>query len=334
MAIAPLIPEGGLSVGLILLAVACVFLLALNKAWQWTIGAMLRALADMVSSLPHVTILGHKVPPWDALAGGFGSIDSYVLAGIGAGITWTEKGLHAVLGAMSWLLQETADQLAGLAEDTAKALEWVKHVAIPTATNAATEGILRRLRLLEAEVEALLSRPVAAVHTTVRVLAPGLAHVEGQLKALEAKVASIGAAAPSIAITPDVTRPRVPALPGVKDIYNGLDSLWKDVKRIGKVVTPAGIVGLVAGSVLSTMHLSWLKCGNWQRFGKQVCGTNPDALAALLTGLISVFGTLSIVKFAEDVQGLTGTASDEVASFWRATSPGPGGDRVLGQKSA
>ena len=64
MALAPVAPEAGLSLGLILVALACLFLLALNKAWRFSVGAMLDALSGAISNLPHVTVVGVKVPPW------------------------------------------------------------------------------------------------------------------------------------------------------------------------------------------------------------------------------------------------------------------------------
>lgn len=334
MALAPAGPEAGLSLGLILLGAACVFLLALNKVYRFTVGALLASMALMVAALPKVTVFGQQVPPWDALAKGITDLNNYVLEGIGSGIQWTEKGLHALVGAMTWLLQETADQVAGLAEDTARAFDWVKRSALPVAINAALLGPRAAISLLQSQVGQLLLHPVHAVRTTVRVIAPGLQALEGKVSALEARVAAIGAAAPAAIpqILPPISVPKPAAIPG--EISSGLDSLWKRVRGFGRTLTPAGIVGLVAGATLAQLGLSWLKCGNVGKVGKRVCGLNAGVLDSLLAGLVVVFGTIGLVKFAEDVQGVTEAFSGDVAEFWRATAPGPGGDRVLGQKGA
>jgi hypothetical protein len=316
---------------LILLAIACVFLLALNRAYQFTLGALLSSMADMVSSLPHVTILGHHVPPWNALANGITELNNYVLQAIGAGIQQTEKGMHAVIGAMTWLLQETAEQVAGLAEDTARGFNTVKKYLVPSQIRAALAHPLRELDHLAARTQTIVKYPTTIVHKTVSVIQPGLKALEGKVDALEAKVASIGAAAPTVISGAGIglTLPKPAAIPG--DITRGLDSLWKESKRVAKVLTPAGIVGLVAGSVLARMGLSWLKCGNVEKTGKRICGLNTGILDSLLAGLVAVFGTIGLVTFAEDVQKVTATFTDDVAGFWRADAPGPGGDRALGQ---
>jgi hypothetical protein len=316
MGLAPVAPEAGLSVGLILLAVACVFLLALNKVYKFSVGALLSAMADMVSSLPHVSILGHKVPPWDALANGITELDNYVLQGIGAGIQWTEGGLHAVLGAMTWLLQETADQVAGLAEDTYKAFNTVKRYLIPALIGAAIAKIHPQLTYVTQKVKNVITHPVQAVHTTVRVIAPGLKALEGKVSALEAKVAAIGAAAPAIVTSPpiSITIPRPTAIPG--DITKGIDSLWKRVRGIGKTLTPTGIVALVAGAT-GLLGLSWGRCAKANKLGKNVCGLNDDLLEGLLASTVVVASSISIVEFAKACQAFEPTVEAGLRFFVR-----------------
>ena len=48
---APVAPEAGLSLGIILVAIACLFLLALNKAWRFTVGVLLEQAAAAFNSL-------------------------------------------------------------------------------------------------------------------------------------------------------------------------------------------------------------------------------------------------------------------------------------------
>jgi hypothetical protein len=329
--LAPVAPEAGLSVGLILLALACVGLLALNKAYKFTIGALIDSMASMFDSLTiHIPVIGKHVG-LGFIGDALHSLDNYVLEGIGAGIQQTEKGMHAVIGAMTWLLQETADQVAGLAEDTAKAFDYTKRILVPSLLGVALAPIVKELAHLGARTRTIILHPTTIVHKTVSVIQPGLKALEGKVDALEAKVASIGAAAPTIISGAGIglTLPKPAAIPG--DITRGLDSLWKESKRVAKVLTPAGIVGLVAGSVLARMGLSWLKCGNVDKVGKRVCKLNPGILDSLLAGLVAVFGTIGLVKFAEDVSGFMDEFSDDVTAFWRADGKGPGGDRALGQ---
>jgi hypothetical protein len=314
--LAPAAPEAGLSVGLILLAVACVFLLALNKVWKFSVGALLSAMADMVSSLPHVTILGQKVPPWDALASGITELDNYVLEAIGVGIQQTERGLHALIGAMTWLLQETADQVAGLAEDTAKAFDYMKRILIPALLGVALAPIVREIAHLGARTKTIVLHPTTIVHKVVQVVTPGLKALEGKVSALEAKVAAIGAAAPAIVTAPAIAipLPKPSAIPG--DITKGLDSLWKRVRGIGKTLTPTGIVALVAGAT-GLLGLSWGRCAKASKLGKNVCGMNDDLLEGLLASTLVVASSISVVEFAKACQAFTPTVEDGLRFFVR-----------------
>jgi hypothetical protein len=303
MGLAPAAPEAGLSVGLILLAIACVFLLALNKMWKLTLGALLSAMADMVSSLPHVTILGHHVPPWNALANGITELDNYVLEAIGVGIQQTEKGLHALVGAMTWLFQETADQLAGLAEDTAKAFDYTKRILVPTLLGVALAPLLKEIAHLAARTRTIVLHPTTIVKKAGDVIAPGLKALEGKVSALEARVAAIGAAAPVVISSAGIglSLPKAAALPG--EIARGLDSLWKRVRGMNRTLTAAGIVGLVVAA-LGRLGLGWARCSNTSKLGKSVCGMNTNLLEGLLADALLFASVVSIVEFAKELQGI------------------------------
>ena len=327
---APVAPEAGLSLGIILVAIACLFLLALNKAWQFSLGALLTALARAINNLPHVTVLGTSVPPWGALADAVTWLNGVVLHAIGTGIINTEKALHALIGWVAYVWQATADEVAALAEDTAQSFQWAKRYLLPAVWGVATIPLWNAIRHLAAQIATTAAHPVRAVHTTVRVIAPGLAALTGRVNALEAKVAAIGAEAPAaVAAVPAVIE-RVPALTIPSDVYRGIDSLWKQVRRVGRTLTPAGIVGLVAGATLATMGLGWLKCGNVEKAAKSTCGMNADVLEGLLAGLLALFGTFSLVEFAKYLRPLVGEFGGEVTHFWRADIAGQSRDRVLG----
>lgn len=334
MAVAgPPAAEGGLTVGLILLAAACLTLIALNKVYKLTIGALVSTLASMFDSIrtPKLPIIGSFSLGFigDALL----KVDNYVLEAIGTGIEQTEKGMHALLGAMTWLLQETADQLAGLAEDTSAALERLVQTWIPNQIRAFLKPYLGLLHTLQGELGHLLHAPATIIHKTTQVLAPGLKALEGQVAKLEAKVAALATAGVAANPTPIIERvgAAAPAIPA--DIYRGIDSLWKDVKRIGKVLTPVGIVGLVAGALLATLKLPWLKCRNVDKAGRALCGMNTDVLEGLLAGLLALFGTFSLVEFAKYLLPIADEVGGEVTHFWRADVAHQGGDRQLGDPS-
>jgi hypothetical protein len=279
-----------------LLAFACVFLLALNKAYSFTLGALLRTLAAMFRSLSfRIPLVGGRIGLafiGDAIDG----VDHYVLLAIGSGIVATEKGLHALIGWMTWLLQETADQVAGLAEDTAHAFNYVRSHLVPTALKAALLLPSAAIALLQSQVGQLLRHPTQIIHATTRVLAPGLSSLRARVDSLEKRLAATGAAAVSgVAQLPAViTVPNVTAIPG--DIYRGIDDVRKRIGNVARVLTPAGIVGLVGAAVLSQFELGWLRCKGVGRVGKGLCGLSglietlfADAIDALIVADLCQF---------------------------------------------
>src|SRR5262245_52303253 len=128
-----------------MVALLCVFLLALNRAWSYTLAALLKAFSEAINGLPHVRIPGHDVPPWYALANAVDWLNGVVLNAIGVGIQNTEKALHALIGWLAYAWQATADEVAALAEDTAQGFDWVKNVAIRSALGVALAPIIAEL---------------------------------------------------------------------------------------------------------------------------------------------------------------------------------------------
>jgi hypothetical protein len=317
MALAPVAPEAGLSLGLILVALACLFLLALNKAWRFSVGAMLEQAASAFNSLSFTVPVIHAHVGLGFIGDVFTWLNGVVLHAIGSGIQNTEKALHALLGWVAYVWQATADEVAALAEDTAQSLAWAKRYLLPAVWGVATIPLWNAIRHLAAQIATTAAHPVRAVHTTVRVIAPGLAALTGRVNALEAKVAAIGAEAPAaVAAVPAVIE-RVPPLTIPPDVYRGIDSLWKQVRKIGRTLTPAGIVGLVAASV-GALGLSWTRCSNSQKYGKNVCGMNPDLLESLLADTLLILGTVSLVEFAAGMQTVVEEIEKPIATFWRA----------------
>jgi hypothetical protein len=330
VALAPVAPEAGLSLGLILVAIACLFLLALNKAWRFSVGAMLEQAAAAFNSLSFTVPVIHAHVGLGFIGDVFTWLNGVVLHAIGSGIVNTEKALHALIGWVAYVWQATADEVASLAEDTAQTFAWTKRYLLPAVWGVATIPLWHAIRHLAAQIATTAAHPVRAVHTTVRVIAPGLAALTGRVSALEARVAAIGAQAPTVIHEGTTVIERVPGIVSPGEISRGLDSLWKQVQRIGRTLTPAGIAGLVAGATLSTLGLGWLKCGNVEKAAKSTCGMNADVLEGLLAGLLALFGTFSLVEFAKYLRPLVGEFGGEVTHFWRADIAGQSRDRVLG----
>lgn len=92
---------------------------------------------------------------------------------------------------------------------------------------------------------------------------------------------------------------------------------WNLLKKHERLLGIGALTGVVA-VVLSRLGLSWARCTNVSRVGKNVCGMNPSLLESLLADTLLIAGTLSIVEFAEEMQGVTEAAVRPILTFWRA----------------
>jgi hypothetical protein len=120
------------------------------------------------------------------------------------------------------------------------------------------------------------------------------------------------------------------AIPRLGQLERDLAAAKARLGKIVKTLTPAGVLGLVLSAV-AALDLGWTRCANVKKVGKGVCGLSPSLLDDLLLGLVSIFGTLSLVELAEQYQKLIKDVSGEVTHFWRADTSKVVKDRALGQ---
>jgi hypothetical protein len=98
------------------------------------------------------------------------------------------------------------------------------------------------------------------------------------------------------------------------------DAATATLARLGKLERLLGASAL-AGALavaLGRLGLGWVRCSNVSRVGKSVCGMDTQLLESLLADALIVAGTLSLVEFAEEMQGVTELAVRPVSAFWRA----------------
>jgi hypothetical protein len=311
MALAPLAPEAGLTFGLVILCLICLFLIALSKSWEYTIGALLASLATGVRAVEVSIPVIHKHLGLGPLADAIDKVNNAVLHAIGRGITWSEAGVHATLGTMAWLWQETARGLDGLAQDTAGALDIVRKATLPALIRAYTASLGAGIAAGKATVGALTLSVRAVAAQLDRIITPRLHGLEQRVDVLARAVAAAG----SVVIA--IPRAIPSAIPG--DITSGVDGLWRHVKSITRTLTPAGILGLTAAAVLSGLGLGWTRCSNVSRIGKRACGLNVGAIEDLLGGLVVVFGAVSLVAIAEEMVTVTDALVTDVLGSFRET---------------
>lgn len=91
-------------------------------------------------------------------------------------------------------------------------------------------------------------------------------------------------------------------------IVRELDAIWNRIRHADALIGTAALTGIVAVA-LSRLDLSWVRCRNWNRLGKSVCGI-PFGLLDDLLGLAFVFlGVVDPEALAEAALTLEGELS-------------------------
>lgn len=114
----------------------------------------------------------------------------------------------------------------------------------------------------------------------------------------------------------DVLAPDIAALrERTKAIEHRLDRLWHWVRAHEKIVVTAAFTGAVAVA-LSRLGGRWIRCKNWRRIGKHVCGL-PTSLIEDLLGLALGFELLvdpeEIARVALDVESAFEGVFEQIA---------------------
>lgn len=311
MAAAPLL------LGLLALFVAYLISYMLLTGYRFTLGALLQAIVHVADS---VNLLGWH--PFRALGELAENIDQWINAALSDAVLATERAWRAVLHATGYLIYEMAKGLRDLAQGTYSAISHAVERTIPRLIHDLTMPLWGAVHSL--------SHQLAYLWRVVTSLSHELEHLAGRAIP-ETKIIVKRYVAPAVKAA-TVTLPHeiigaVPRLGNLDRVLHGIDETLKDTL---KKVSPAALAAVFVGSVLSITGLSWLRCGNVGRAGKAICGLNANVLEGLLAGLLSIFGTIGIVAFAKDVQGVVSEFGSEVGHFWRADAIGSGGDRSLG----
>ena len=99
---------------------------------------------------------------------------------------------------------------------------------------------------------------------------------------------------------------------------NEIARLWKWTRAHPLGLAGAALTAAVAAT-LAKLGASWIRCSNWRKAGRSVCGMDASLLESLLADSLLVFGTLSLVEFAQEMVAVTDTAVRPITTFWRAS---------------
>lgn len=297
----PVVAE--LAAWLVAFAVFCLAWMLL-QGYRVSLGLLLGKIADETQ---HISIAG--IHPFGWLARDIRKIDHYILYYLGQVVQGSSNVWHALVGQMAAFVHETMDALADLSEAAAHEFWHLRRWLIPAEIAAAVGPLRRLIHALTRRVDALahdaahVSKGVTRVvtHEVVK----QIIRVEKvvQVKTQAAAVAAVGAAGAIL-----------PRLGHLEREVKGIDATLRDALRR---VSPAVLVGVVAATV-ARLGLSWARCSGAQRYGKQLCGMDQGMLDSLIADTLLVLGTISLVEFAQGMQGLVEEAAGEIGGFWRA----------------
>jgi hypothetical protein len=300
---------------------ACGLCLLVLYGYKFTLGAILSGIAGILFNVASAIPLGLGGVFTDAGNALLG-LDNTILNVLGTGVNATSYAWHR------WM-QWTAQSLTAIGEaeryvatETLRGFQTMRRTVVPGLIAAAVGPLglilgrtITHTKSIERVVTVEVPKVTRLVKTAVTNVYPTTVRVEKLSKATVLK---------AIAVAGGLAIPRLGQLE--RDYAAAKARLGKIVKTL----TPAGVLGLVLSAV-AALDLGWTRCSNVKKVGKGVCGLSPSLLDDLLLGLVSIFGTLSLVELAEQYQKLIKDVSGEVTHFWRADASKVAKDRLLGQ---
>jgi len=267
--------------------------LSLLIIWRHTLGALFVWVADELDKAA-VRVLGHTIHFLGPVASALRAADHAIQVALSETATGAEKATLYLFNQAVHLLVLTGHTIWQLGYRMGEALQGLVHTTIPRLVDVGTHALSRavhRVALTVAHVEQTLTHKIAR---SVAVLEHALAHDFGiarrGIDVLERDLAH--------------AEKRVGRLAG-------------RLSRVEKLLGLAAFAGLLVRA-LERLGLKWLRCGNVNKVGKQLCGMNPSLLESLLADALLIGGTLSLVALAEEMQGVVGESAGLIQRFWDA----------------
>lgn len=228
---------------------------------------------------------------------------------------------HKIVGFMSGAANAVDDKIGAAFHQLARLVDWLGHelaahanilatLATLTFGSTAVDAVRHAIRAVRAQLHSH-EHAIRDTHRHLRTVDKRIAHGIGEdvlprLRAAEREVGHV------IAHDLPAIRAREKAL------EHGGANLWKWVRTHPLALGSTAFAGAVAYA-LSRIGAGWVRCSNVRRAGRNVCGMDATLLESLLADTLLVVGTLSLVEFAEEMQGVTETAVRPITTFWRAS---------------
>lgn len=280
---------------------AWVVLLGLRGGYDYSLGKLLRMLAD---------VLDFKVWRFHVnLGAGLDRIDHAIQQTLASGILATEKVIGKWWWAQEKLAQWTYDSLAYFANSTVAAFDSLVHGTIPTAVGNATGALAqglgkvgRRMVALERNLETQLVRRTRALEAEVERdfgrAWRGIDNLRGKaIPRVLAEVAALGA-----------------AIAALRKFAHG--TLNKRITRLEKLV----LGGAFTAGVLAvlTRYFPYWRCSNVRRFNRNLCRSpigSLDWLFGLAGASVLVLDPDEVIKVGTEVEHLMADAFRTMAKL-------------------
>jgi len=283
-----------------LLALVCYMLLV---SYRMTLGALLTLLANALN----VSILTKR--PFAFLAGALDALNSFMNNSLASGVRAGEHAFSAVVNFHAILWHDLTAAVADLADAAERQFRHLSRHSIAAIVHAITDPYGTALQFVKGQVAQLVHDVSKASKAVTRVVVHDLPSVVVNFpKRITIETRKAIAAIPAI---------NAPAIPRLGSIEHDLASVEKWIRTHGKQLTEAGIVGLVVAA-LSRIGLNWTRCSNTSKYGKNLCGMDPSLVESLIADTLLVLGTVSLLEFAQGMQGLTEESAKTIGGFWRA----------------
>jgi hypothetical protein len=243
--------------------------------------------------------------PWlgSRISGDLHRIEQRITNQLGQVAVSLQHRVGAMWHSLASLMQTITDKI----EANAGLIWQIAHYLPGLATTAQLVDAIRELRRGNHATATATRTNTRVIHDVTRVTT----HERDRVNTITTRVQAIPA---------DVLLPG--ALGGlrgrVRAAEDEIASLWNRVKVSPRTAVEGVAVGALAFA-LGRLGMTWARCSNVGKFGRRACGMDANLLESLLADTLLVVGTLSLVTFAEEMQGVTEVAVRPITSFWRAS---------------
>lgn len=283
--------------------------LLLTYAWEATFGQLLDALIAVLNKvtirIPHYRTI-HVFAPVTVFLQHIQNLVHRLsaIAGKANTIMWNAFTHHL---ALAW--QAIGESIDLVSHETARALQYLRDHKIQALILAWGNPLVALVYGLRSQIASLATDAAHSVAHTLRPVTRTAIRTEKAVAAIPKIVYNTV----PVLLAASLAIPRG-AIHGLERDVSALQD-W--VKAHARQVVVAGSAGLVIAA-LAKIGLGWARCSKVGRVGRSVCGMNADYLDDLLAASLAIFGTISLVEVAKEMQGITDEVTSAVRIFTRA----------------